>query len=228
MVSKITQIAAAIAAIVAVSAGSTDAAALRNRQLMDDSSHKMDYNNVTNKFNLQFPKQQELKPICSHLFNQPEQQHSSSDHSGSSSDSSSSNHHKVGCLRYTKGFDITGVTTEVDLTIQDGIINECSCLAACLSRPTTCVSWVWKFTTDPNHRTCTLYSNFNLPNDVTIAYNLNSPTKNINAELLVQHNNNPQAGAPVPQCTLFNSSIADPHCFSGVSFQTADNGKYIC
>jgi hypothetical protein len=58
-----------------------------------------------------------------------------------------------------KGFDITGVVTEVDLTFPQ-INDACDCIQACLSAPTTCASWVWKFSTPASvasgHRTCTL------------------------------------------------------------------------
>jgi len=154
-----------------------------------------------------------LPPICKQFFSASEK---------------NEHEHKKGCTRYVKGLDITGVTTEVDLTFKDGIKDQCSCLLRCLQAPTTCTNWVWKFTTDPMHRTCTLYSNFNLPKDVTIGFNLTSPpTMNINAAILLQHNNNPQAGAPVAHCTQFNSTAPDNECFSGMSFQTADN-KFLC
>jgi hypothetical protein len=108
-----------------------------------------------------------------------------------------------GCTRYTRGFDVTGVVTEVDLTFPQ-IKNECDCIQACLDRPTTCANYVWKFRTAASvksgHRTCTLYSDFNLPSAVTIAFDLNSPQKqNINAAEITANGNNPHAGGPVPQ-----------------------------
>lgn len=98
---------------------------------------------------------------------------------------------------------MTGVVTEVDLTFPL-IQNECDCIQQCLDRPTTCAAYVWKFSTPASvqsgQRTCTLYSQFNLPTDVTIDINLNSTlNQNINAPELLANNNNPQAGAPVPQ-----------------------------
>ena len=58
-----------------------------------------------------------------------------------------------------KGFDVTGVVTEVDLKFPE-INDACDCIQACLNRPTTCASWVWKFSTADSvmagHRTCTL------------------------------------------------------------------------
>jgi hypothetical protein len=108
-----------------------------------------------------------------------------------------------GCVRYTKGFDVTGVVTEVDLTFPQ-IRDECDCIQECLKRPTTCANYVWKFSNADSvksgHRTCTLYSQFNLPSAVTIEIDLNSNlNKNINAQTLLADNNNPQNGAPVPQ-----------------------------
>ncbi len=112
-----------------------------------------------------------------------------------------------GCERYVKGFDITGVTTEVDLTYPQ-IRTVCDCIQECLNRPTTCASYVWKYSTADSvksgHRTCALYSNFNLPQEVTIEIDLSSDlasslNKNINAEELIRLGNNPQAGGLTPQ-----------------------------
>jgi hypothetical protein len=120
----------------------------------------------------------------------------------------------------TKGFDVTGVVTEVDLTFPQ-IQNECDCIQACLDRPTTCASYVYKFSTPASvqsgHRTCTLYSQFNLPADVTVQYDLdNKNNKNINAKEILANNNNPQAGAPVPQAFKdVNGTIPDDDAVSG-------------
>jgi hypothetical protein len=108
-----------------------------------------------------------------------------------------------GCVRYTKGFDVTGVVTEVDLTFPT-VKNECDCIQECLNRPKTCANYVWKFSTPASvktgHRTCTLYSNFNLPSNVSIDIDLHSPcNKNINRAAIIAGKNNPQNGAPVPQ-----------------------------
>jgi len=82
-----------------------------------------------------------------------------------------------GCERYVKGFDITGVTTDVDLTYPQ-IKTVCDCIQECLNRPTPCASYVWKYSTSDSvksgHRTCTLYSNFNLSQDVAIEIDLSS------------------------------------------------------
>jgi hypothetical protein len=127
-----------------------------------------------------------------------------------------------GCIRYTKGFDVTGVITEVDLTFPQ-IKDECDCIQACLNRPTTCANYVWKFSTAASvksgHRTCTLYSNFNLPSAVTVEIDLNSPlNQNINAQTITADGNNPQAGALVPQAfkDVNLNTIADPDAVSGL------------
>jgi hypothetical protein len=103
----------------------------------------------------------------------------------------------------TQGFDVTGVVTEVDLTFPQ-VQSACDCIQECLNRPTTCAAYVYKFSTPASlqsgHRTCTLYSQFNLPSAVAIDINLNSTlNNNINAAEITMMNNNPQNGAPVPQ-----------------------------
>jgi hypothetical protein len=138
-----------------------------------------------------------------------------------------------GCIRYVKGFDVTGVVTEVDLTFPE-VKSECDCIQECLNRPTTCASWVYKFSTPQSvqsgHRTCTLYSQFNLPAAVTIEIDLDSnKNKNINAQEIKMLGNNPQAGAPVPQAfkDVNLNTIADDKAFSGAVWQLA-NGQAIC
>ena len=58
-----------------------------------------------------------------------------------------------------RGFDITGVTTEIDLTFPE-IRDECDCIRACLGNKTICNNYVWKFSTPTSvssgYRTCTL------------------------------------------------------------------------
>jgi len=58
-----------------------------------------------------------------------------------------------------RGFDVTGVTTEIDLTFPE-IKNECDCIKACLDYKTICNNYVWKFSTPESvksgYRTCTL------------------------------------------------------------------------
>lgn len=116
-----------------------------------------------------------------------------------------------------KGFDVTGVVTEVDLTFPEikGIssfpyqattnlipTDSCDCIQACLDRPGSCAAYVWKFSTADSvaagHRTCTLYSQFNLPTDVVIAVDIPN-SMNINGDELVANNNNPQKGSLVGQ-----------------------------
>ncbi|KAJ3255968.1 hypothetical protein HK103_005775 [Boothiomyces macroporosus] len=132
-----------------------------------------------------------------------------------------------GCTRYVWGYDITGVTSEVDLTFNDGIKSAKDCFERCAQSPANCTSWVWKFTTDPDHRTCTLYSNFNIPSQVNIAFDIKNSTSNINNDKLMANNNNPQMGANVPLCTHFNSTEPDHGCLSGMSMLTAKN-QLIC
>lgn len=138
-----------------------------------------------------------------------------------------------GCIRYVKGFDVTGVVTEVDLTFPQ-IRDECDCIQECLNRPTTCANFVWKFSTPQSvksgHRTCTLYSQFNLPSDVTIDINVNSTlNKNLNIPELLADGNNPQAGAPVPQAfkDINLNTIPDNDAVSGEVWQLA-TGVAVC
>jgi hypothetical protein len=127
----------------------------------------------------------------------------------------------------TRGFDVTGVVTEVDLTFPL-VQNVCDCIQQCLDRPTTCASYVYKFSTPASvlagHRTCTLYSQFNLPADVVLDFNLNSTLNvNINAAEILMMGNNPQKGAPVPQ-TFMDVNLnttADNDSFSGYAVLVA-------
>jgi hypothetical protein len=138
-----------------------------------------------------------------------------------------------GCIRYVTGFDITGVVTEVDLTFPT-VSNVCDCIQQCLTRPTTCASWVYKFSTTASqksgHRTCTLYSQFNLPSAVNIEIDLNSKlNKNINAAEIKANGNNPQQGALVVQAfkDANLNTVADNGAFSGSVWQLA-NGQALC
>jgi hypothetical protein len=128
---------------------------------------------------------------------------------------------------------VTGVVTEVDLTFPK-IQSSCDCIQECLNRPTTCASWVYKFSTADSvksgHRTCTLYSQFNLPSGVAIDINLNSHlNKNINAQEILANGNNPQAGAPVAEAfkDINLNTTADENAVSGAVWQLA-NGKAVC
>jgi hypothetical protein len=141
-----------------------------------------------------------------------------------------------GCIRYVKGFDVTGVVTEVDLTFPQ-IKDHCDCIEACLNAPTTCAAWVYKFSTPASvasgHRTCTLYSQFNLPADVSIEIDLTTTNStlnnNINAAELIANGNNPQNGGAVPQCfkDANLNTTADPDCVSGEIWQLQGGGA-VC
>lgn len=123
--------------------------------------------------------------------------------------------------------------TEVDLTFPE-IRSACDCIQACLDRPTTCATYVYKFSTPASvlsgHRTCTLYSQFNLPADVDIEIDLNSTLSvNINAPEIVRLGNNPQMGAVVPQAfTDVNlNTTADIEAVSGPVWQLM-SGATLC
>ena len=117
---------------------------------------------------------------------------------------------------------MTGVVTEVDLVFPL-IQNECDCIQQCLIRPTLCAAYVYKFTgaSVGGHRTCTLYSQFNLPSAVTLEFDLaNGNNKNINGGEITALGNNPQTGAPVPQAfkDANLNTTADPDAVSGYVF----------
>jgi len=138
-----------------------------------------------------------------------------------------------GCIRYVKGFDVTGVVTEVDLTFPE-INDACDCIQACLDRPGTCAAYVYKFSTGDavlsGHRTCTLYSQFNLPANVTIEIDVtNENNTNINGDELVSNGNNPQNGAAVGMTFMdFNlNSTQDMDAVSGEVWQLS-TGDAIC
>lgn len=138
-----------------------------------------------------------------------------------------------GCVRYTRGFDVTGVLTEVDLTFPQ-IRSECDCIQACLDRPGTCANYVWKFSTRASvksgHRTCTLYSQFNLPAQVVVEVDLNSTlNENVNAEEVLANGNNPQIGALVPRAFLDVNlnTVQDWDAVSGPVWVLA-NGEVQC
>jgi len=126
-----------------------------------------------------------------------------------------------GCIRYTRGFDVTGVVTEVDLVFPQ-VQSVCDCIQECLNRPTTCANYVYKFSTAASvasgYRTCTLYSDFNFPAAVTLEFDLTSANDmNINAAEIISLGNNPHAGAPVPQAFKDANldTIPDNQAFSG-------------
>lgn len=138
-----------------------------------------------------------------------------------------------GCLRYTRGFDVTGVVTEVDLTFPQ-VRSECDCIQECLKRLGTCANYVYKFSTPESvqsgYRTCTLYSDFNLPPKVTLEFNLGSSNNaNINAAEIKANGNNPHVGGPVPQAFMDSNlnTTADPYAVSGPVWVLA-NGQVQC
>jgi len=138
-----------------------------------------------------------------------------------------------GCIRYTKGFDVTGVVTEIDLTFPQ-VTDECDCIQECLNRPHLCANYVWKFTTPSYaygaHRSCTLYSNFNLPSGVATEFDLDDPNnKNIYRKKIRAGGNNPQNGGLVPQAFKDpgTDSIPDPDAVSGPVWTLA-NGQVQC
>ena len=71
-----------------------------------------------------------------------------------------------------RGFDVTGVTTDIDLTFPD-IKDECDCINACLVRKNTCNNYVWKFSDDAGvksgYRTCTL-CNYPFPHSSILSF----------------------------------------------------------
>lgn len=132
-----------------------------------------------------------------------------------------------------KGFDITGVVTEVDLKFPQ-VKSACDCIDECLKRPTTCANWVYKFSTvdsvKSGHRTCTLYSQFNLPSNVAIEIDLNNGNnKNINAQEIIANGNNPQLGGLVPRAfkDVNLNTVADHDAVSGAIWQLAE-GNAVC
>lgn len=138
-----------------------------------------------------------------------------------------------GCIRYTRGFDVTGVVSEVDLKFPQ-VKTECECIQECLNRPGTCANYVYKFSTSASvksgHRTCTLYSDFNLPAQVTLQMNLASTNNmNINAAEIKANGNNPHAGGLVPQAfkDVHLNTTPDPGAVSGPVWTLA-NGQVQC
>jgi len=167
------------------------------------------------------------------------------------------------CTHFYKGFDVTGVVTEFDLTNNntlngvpnDAIHNACDCVRACFERIGVCMAWVWKFTGVTNARTCTLYSQFNLPPLVTLTYNVaasqngatvtngaitpgNGPSTagildnnvhNENEFGHIQVANQVQPGSTIPVCTMNGqpNGTPDPDCRSGMITLFA-NGHAHC
>jgi hypothetical protein len=115
----------------------------------------------------------------------------------------------------TQGFDVTGVVTTLELLFPE-VKTVCDCIQECLNRPGTCANYIWDFhdadAIKNGNRTCVLYSNFNLPSNVTVVFAPND-TQNVNIQEL---ENNPQAGSLVPQAfTDLNGTVPDDQAFSG-------------
>ena len=109
------------------------------------------------------------------------------------------------------GFDITGTSTEVDLVFPQ-VKSACDCIFECLKRYKSCSAFVYKFTVPSSHRTCTLYSNFNLPPSVTIGFDENT---SVDINKVGLNTLTPQPGSPVPHCTADGTNGHDHHCVSG-------------
>jgi len=127
-----------------------------------------------------------------------------------------------GCFRYVRGYDITGVTNTVEF--DSGISSPCDCVNKCIQNAQTCASWVWKFTAPgQTSRTCTLYSNFNLPPAVTLGFNV---TSTVDGGLI---EGNPQGGGIVPFCTIDNTATGarDRQCVSGALWQVGTSA-FLC
>lgn len=131
------------------------------------------------------------------------------------------------CVRYVRGFDITGLTNDVEFTSQtDHITCACGCFKKFLHQSRTCANWVWKYTDSSGCRTCTIYSNFSLPSNVTTGFNL-STSKNLG----VISGGSPQQGGLVPHCQLFHENGTaygkDDDCISGPLW-ALDNNEFLC
>jgi len=100
----------------------------------------------------------------------------------------------------------------------------CDCVNACYKRGSSYANFVYMFKTPSKHRSCTLYSNFNLPPSVTIGFN---KTSSVDITEIGQSSLPAQAGSLVPHCTKDGSTGHDPKCISGALW-ALDDGKYIC
>jgi len=132
-----------------------------------------------------------------------------------------------GCIRYVTGFDVTGVTTEIVFKFPD-VKNKCQCIQKCLNSLDKCANYVWKFTSDSgNHRSCTLYSDFNLPPAVTVSYDF-AGSKNILQDVIVANGNQPHLGIAVPEAFEQGSTTkADDEAVSGPVW-LLQNGDVLC
>ena len=131
----------------------------------------------------------------------------------------------MNCTLQVKGYDITGSTNGQIFGQHPGLKNACDCAKLCLTKNSTCTSYVWKYngSPTPHKRVCILYSNFQLPSDVTLGFDLET------TECAGTIQNNPQQGSSVPHCLGISqdSNSWDRDCISGSVFITNDGG-WIC
>ncbi|KAJ5389096.1 uncharacterized protein N7496_000164 [Penicillium cataractarum] len=125
-----------------------------------------------------------------------------------------------GCIRYTRGYDVTGVLTTVTPNVND----ECACIEECINAPASCDSYVWKYNDEGTRRTCTLYSNFNLPPNVTVVYDEPPTPPNQGYEPIADGPT--QIGGLVPKATTPSGEI-DERAVSGPVWQL-EGGGVLC
>jgi len=135
-----------------------------------------------------------------------------------------------GCIRYVTGFDITGATTEIVFTFPE-VKNKCDCIQKCLDSSfnglSNCANYVWKFTDTSNHRTCTLYSDFNLPPAVTVSYDF-ANSIDILPDVIVANSNQPHKGGPVPEAFEQGlTTLGDDEAVSGPVW-LLQSGDVLC
>jgi hypothetical protein len=138
-----------------------------------------------------------LKKICTHLKTQDK-----------------------GCVRYTRGYDVTGVLT----TITPNVNDECACIEECIKAPGSCDTYVWKYNDEGTRRTCTLYSNFNLPSNVTVVYDEPPTPPNQGYDPIA--GGPTQVGGLVPKATKAGGEI-DEGAVSGPVWQL-EGGETQC
>jgi hypothetical protein len=126
-----------------------------------------------------------------------------------------------GCIRYTRGYDVTGVLT----TVTPDVNNECDCIEECIKAATSCANYVWKFNDQGTRRTCTLYSNFNLPPNVTVVYD-EPPTPPNQGYNPISGGSPTQSGGLVPEATKPSGEI-DEGAVSGPVWQL-EGGQVQC
>lgn len=125
-----------------------------------------------------------------------------------------------GCVRYTRGYDVTGVLT----TVTPDVDNECDCIEECIKAAISCANYVWKFNDQGTRRTCTLYSNFNLPSNVTVVYDEPPTSPNQGYEPIA--GGPTQSGGLVPKATTPSGEI-DEDAISGPVWQL-EGSKVQC